>query len=170
MTQQTKWTSRKPKRLLLILLFLFLAPGLLAIVFFRHTEWLSLQATNKGTWVKPPQLVVPLQAKQWHLVLWSPSSCHANCLEKLDKLARIRLALGRRWYDVDTILLQPDAQNQPLSDKTVRRVGVSAINIPLKPTIFIANPQGYLILSYPITAPSDDIFHDIKQLIVSHSE
>lgn len=170
MTQQPKLTSRSPKRLLLILLFLFLAPGLLAMVFFRHTEWLSLHTTNKGSWVNPPQFVAPLKAKQWHLVLWYPMSCDANCLEKLDKLARIRLALGRRWYDVDTILLQNDGQNQVLSDKTIRQVEGSAINMPLKPTIFIANPQGYLVLTYAVTAPSDDIYHDIKQLIVSHSE
>ena len=31
--------------------------------------------------------------------------------------------------------------------------------------IFIANPQGFLVLSYAVTAESEDIYHDLKQLL-----
>ncbi len=163
----------------LLLVFLFAAPGLSAYFLYFHPQWLSATTTNKGELLKPPVLLPELSTKpQWQLVLWSPDVCDTSCIAQLDKLARIRLALGRRLYDVDLCLLQgPEAK--PLSASlanTMQQPGMSMVRLSAdasqklstshrQPELFIANPEHYLVLAYPLTAEADDLFHDIKRLL-----
>ena len=97
----------------------------------------------------------------------------------MDKLARVRLALGRRLYEVDLSLLQgADAgpTNAGSATNTLQEPGVSMVRLSnnesvrlsglyKNPTLFIANPEHYLVLVYPVTAKADDLFHDIKLLL-----
>lgn len=165
---------------LLLLVFLFATPGLSAYFLYFHPSWLSAATTNKGQFIKPPILLETLGASvKWRLILWSPESCETTCMEQLDKLKRVRLALGRRLYDVDlNLLLGPNAG--PLSEpvaKMLHEPGMSVITLTvgeamhLSPRyphseLFIANPEHYLVLAYPLTAEPDDLFHDIKLLLL----
>lgn len=164
----------------LILVILFAAPGLAAYYFYHHPEWLGGAKINRGQLLTPPFLLKSSQSEseKWQLVLWSPLSCERDCKIQLDKLARIRLTLGRRLYDVEVkLLLGHEAAR--LSDDTVAALNDQAIvlsrlnrdtrqfvpQLPSQPKLYIANPTGYMILAYPANAQPDDIHHDLKRLL-----
>ncbi len=144
----------KQRFIILILAILFAAPGLLALVLFKHPQWLSLSTTNQGELLQPPVRLAKFAKKHWHLVLWYPAECGQTCRALQDKLAAIRLALGRNFYEVNVDVLSV-AEPSPLLTK--------------QPRLFIADRDSYFVLSYPTTATSDAIFHDIKQLLARES-
>lgn len=170
----------KSKNIVLFLLIMvFIAPGLAAIVFYKHPQWLGSGSTNKGTLLSPAVLLPAMQSKaKWGLVLWSPKGCHRTCRQQLDKLGRMRLALGRRLYEVDQWLLTDDS-SRPLSNKMIKRLheqDIHWLRIPANtldkpalltntPQVFITNPDSFLVMSYDLNARSADIFYDIKQLL-----
>ena len=172
-------TTRRHYVTLLLLVFLFATPGLSAYFLYFHPQWLSTTTTNKGEFLNPPVLLLALATdSKWRLVLWSPETCEKTCLEQWDKLARIRLALGRRLYDVDlSLVLGAEAGALPVTlSKALPAPGMSVITLPARESqqltvlhphaeLFIANPDHYLVLAYPVTAEPDDLFHDIKLLL-----
>lgn len=162
---------------LFILILLFSTPGLLAYLFFHHPEWLGAARTNKGVLLQPPAQFPSLsEKKKWHLILWQPKGCQQQCLQHLDKLARIRLALGRRSYQVQTLLVL-NKQAEPLDQTVMNTIKENDIHIvhlsqndkpsvfSTNPQVFIGNPNDFLILSYLDKAKPDDIYHDLKKLL-----
>lgn len=179
-----KTVSRK--YLILVLLGLvFAAPGISAYFFYTHPQWLGEATTNKGLFLDPPVLLTslshqtvvgPSTGPKWQLILWSPAACEKTCLEQLDKLARIRLALGRRLYDVVPNLLLgakapplPESLKKVLQEQDIHVVQLSgdekAPGLKDQLEIFIANPDNFLVLAYQPTVQPGDVFHDIKQLL-----
>ena len=115
---------------------------------------------------------------KWQLVLWSPNACKTRCIKQMDKLVRIRLALGRHLYEVVPRLLLSANAPQPSKDVMnalrdqgvqVQRLSMNArAHLPVlqnRLEIFIANPDNYLVLTYQSTVKPDDVFYDIKQLL-----
>lgn len=161
---------------LLLLALLFMAPGIVAYFFYQHPQWLQAASTNKGTLLNPPVRLLrdAIDATKWQLILWNPSSCEDRCVAELDKLARIRLALGRHLYEVQLRLLL-DKQAPSLSLATKALLDEQGIQVstgaskamPDRPQIFIANPEGYLVLSFQLGTKPNDVFHDIKQLLTT---
>ena len=119
---------------MLLLATVFLAPGLAAYIFYQHTDWLAAAKTNKGELLNPPiPLSVLNQEPKWKFVLWNPGVCETTCQEELDKLARVRLALGRRLYQVQIdFLVNTDASSQLSSALTerLREADINLIPIP----------------------------------------
>lgn len=178
-------TAKRNYLILALLGLVFAAPGISAYFFYTHPHWLGQATTNKGLFLDPPVLlsslgqhtvVGPTAGPKWQLILWSPSACETSCLQQLDKLARIRLALGRKLYDVVPNLLLghdapslPDALKKTLQEQDIQVVRMVAdAKIPVLKDhieIFIANPDNFLVLAYQPMAKPGDIFHDIKQLL-----
>ncbi len=175
-------SNRRPYIVLVFLVLLFAMPGIAAYFFYHHPHWLSTASTNKGAFVNPPILVHSLEDNtKWRLILWHPQACDNDCMDQLNRLARIRLALGRRLYDVNVCLLTQNAallsasQQAVLKDADIKIVPLESddINIDANnptsltntPMLYIANPDKYLVLAYTTTAPADDMFHDIKLLL-----
>lgn len=165
--------------ILLLLVFLFIAPGIAAYLYYQHPQWLGATPTNKGVLLTPPALFKPLSSQsKWCLVLWDPNPCDTACLAQLDQLARIRLALGRRLYKIELWLIRPN-HTKPLSKSQSHFFEEQDIHVlqlskddrhhfPIlknKVQIFIENPSHYLILAYTPDARSEDIYHDIKKLL-----
>ncbi len=173
-------TKHRHAVMLLLLVCLFAAPGITAYFIFYHPQWLSPATTNKGQLLNPPVLLSELgHDSRWHLLLWTPVVCDKDCVAQMDKLARIRLALGRRLYNVDLGLLSGANENpvpgafasafreqkvevMTLSSDESKRWALSHKN----PELFIADPDNYLVLAYPVTAQPDDLYHDIKHLLM----
>lgn len=165
--------------ILFILLVCFAAPGFFAYLFFKHPNWLGDTTTNHGELLKPPVLLSELgNARKWRLVYLSPDACDTMCLDNLDKLSRIRLALGRHFYDVDLYLVLENkhgnlslALQNILKEKNIHVIQLSDNFKPDSPlfkpqaSIFIANPTDYLVLKYQLTDEPDSIYQDIKQLL-----
>ena len=166
--------STQHRLILVALMVLFIAPGLCAYFAYQHAGWFRSNTINKGQLLDPPVLVSAMKAR-WHLVVWSPSSCGPICRKQLDTILRIRVALGRRLYDVDLLLLLgPDAPSMSTKDKSMyAQQGVQVVKADElmarhpTPAFFIANPDHYLVLTYPFTTKPDDIFHDMKHLLGS---
>lgn len=166
---------------LLLLACVFFAPGLAALYFFKHPQWVSGHTTNKGQLIEPPLPAPSLveSSRKWHLVLWSPNECGETCISAVDKLTRIRLALGRRYYEVDQVLL--GVSDHPLDkqlEKTLHSHHMNAVSLSDNEKkallayshdmgIFIANPEGFLVLAYAATVQSDDVYSDLKQLLTT---
>lgn len=166
------------------LLFLFLglvfaAPGIAAYWFYTHDTWLTQSTTNQGTLLNPPlQLPLPLTPKKWHVVLWAGDGCDRACIAALDKIARVRLALGRRLYEVIPTLLL-DATAPSLSPDLLSTLQAQEIQVlrwsestpwPLldkNSPLVLADPAYRAILIYPLSTPPDALFHDLKQLLRS---
>ena len=174
-------TVRRNYIVLILLGLVFAAPGISAYLFYTHRTWLSAAPTNKGMLLNPPVLLASLgdtHSRKWRLILWNAGPCEKKCIQQLDKLARVRLALGRRLYDVVPLLLL-SAETPPISESLSHALQEQDIQVARLPvdfkqgvlisnphrTIFIANPDHYLVLSYRSSVKPDDVFHDMKQLL-----
>jgi hypothetical protein len=167
--------------ILILLAIVFVCPGIAAYLFFNHPQWLSSAAINKGKLINPPEILASFNSKpKWRLILWQPTGCDKRCYHHLDRLGRIRLSLGRRLYEVEEWLVMPYQSNGLPEDfrKNLSNYDIHLLLLPddrrqqqhlltTKAQIFIANPNGYLVLSYELTAKPDHIFHDLYQLLTS---
>ena len=167
---------------LLLLAFVFAAPGIAAYIVFQHPHWLGSQTTNKGTLLNPPALLSGLdQGKaHWGLLLWQAGDCDDVCQQQVDKLARIRLALGRRLYDVNQWLILPEtasplpaAWQKAIAEQNIQVLRLSAEQQQSlgswreRSQVFIADKDNYLILAFALSQPPADIFHDLNYLVKS---
>lgn len=191
--------SVKRRYILSILFILFAAPGLFAYFFYKNPQWLSSNTTNQGLLLRQPLKVERLLypkvkihsqqetiAPQWQLFLWSPDGCEKNCMQKIDQLTRVRLALGRHLYAVAVHLCMP-SEAESLSDtylKILRDHDVHVTTLSSRETasiqrglnfkphqsqIFIANPEAFIVLAYPVQVNLAAIFHDLKHLVTQKS-
>jgi hypothetical protein len=163
----------------IILVLLFAAPGLAAIFFFQHPEWLSEAKINRGALLNPPILLEKNKSDdKWVLLYWSPSDCDETCMKHLDKLARIRLALGRRLYNVDAKLLlgksarpvsaafKSRLKDQDIKVETFTETEEILVSkLPNQSSIYIENPKGFLVMTYPSDVIPKDIHHDLKRFL-----
>ena len=96
----------------------------------------------------------------------------------LDKMARIRLALGRRLYNVESYLFMPQSVKGLTEEQEVivQDVNISVLKFAAdgedyqrifnkKRAFFIISPENYVILSFAADTPSEDIFADLKKLV-----
>ena len=164
---------------LILLALLFAAPGVTAYFYYQNPAWLSKATTNKGQLLRPPLLFAKEfdNKQKWRLMFWYPGDCDKTCLQVLDKLARTRLALGRRLYEVDECLLQHEGSSQLknlrpyLQEQAIKVLAISQKTFEAfpffgkTPKIVIANPEGYLVMSFKKEALPKDIYHDLKQLL-----
>jgi hypothetical protein len=165
--------------ILLLLAIMFSAPGISAYLFYQHPTWLGSSKVNKGILLSPPIALKSLDGlSKWRIVFWIPTVCKKTCLKQLDLLARVRLALGRKLYQVDQWLILGDDESQRMKqikpllkerDFHVARLTsddlVKLNAISPEATIFIVNPDNYLILSYQSPLKPDDIYKDLKLLL-----
>ena len=148
-----------PKSWILILLFiLFMAPTVLGIVLYQHPRWLPQKTTNQGRFLTPAvNLPIRLNKATWYLVFWSPTRCESTCQAQLAQLARVRLALGRQYYQVHLALMLPkdyasaalrSALNESIELTLVEPTEQQALAAFPQATVFIADPQHAAILEY----------------------
>lgn len=167
--------------ILLVLVIMFAAPGIAAYMFYQHPSWLGATRVNKGTLLHPPLILDVLKGKpKWRIIYWSPGPCDKACLAQLDVLARLRLALGRKLYQVDQWLILGD-RAPALSEQSESRLKeidfqwtrLTASEVKAKGTIlsdakvFLADPGNYLILSYSSQVDPGDVYKDLKLLLNS---
>ncbi|MCL9683284.1 hypothetical protein [Legionella maioricensis] len=165
--------------ILLLLATMFAAPGIAAYLFYQHPNWVSSTKTNKGTLLNPAVALDSLNNQsKWQIIFWSPGPCKKTCLKQLDTLARVRLALGRKLYQVDQQLILGDDRSsitEKIKSELKERdfhMGQLSVNDKIKlnaitadTKIFIANPDKFLILSYQSQVNPDDIYKDLKLLL-----
>ncbi len=164
---------------LFLLVAVFAAPGIAAYLFYQHPSWLGSAKVNKGTLLNPPVRVNALNgSSKWHIVFWTPNACDATCLKELDTLARVRLALGRKLYQVEQWLILGDKAPllSPEAQAMLKELDFHVVQLPTaevnaqeilfsEAKVFLADPNNYLILSYASSANPDDVYKDLKLLL-----
>ena len=164
---------------LALLVFIFILPGCLALMFYQHPQWLGSRTANHGQLISPFVKLDGLSSpKYWHLLLVTDKACDKQCLTTLDKLARVRLALGRLSREVDLRLMVSKADMLP--NKAIRAqmkdmAMAAQVLLPIDQQrlternfiagLFIVDPRGYMVLSYPIDTKQKPIYQDLKHLI-----
>ncbi len=163
----------------LLLIILFFMPGVVAYLFYTHPSWLSATRTNKGELLTQPVALTSIDGEgKWRIIFWSPKACNELCVQQLDTLARVRLALGRKLYDVEQIVALPataaalpaavtdDLIKKDFKINTLSSADDEAIQ-PLANTtpIFLMSPDNYLVLRYKAGVNPDDIYKDLKTLL-----
>ena len=164
--------------ILALLISVFAAPGLAAYLFYTNPSWLGGARTNKGELLKPPIELTSVAGKtKWRLIYWSPEACEQHCFSQLDMLARVRLALGRKLYQVDQELLL--GGDRPLTSAAEQELKIHDFiashvstqdeqqlkNWVAESQIFIMDPDNYLVLSYKSGVNPDDVYKDLKLLL-----
>lgn len=166
---------------LLALLGIFFAPGVAAYLVFQHPEWISSSKINKGALLSPAlALNIGNKNNKWQLAFWSPEPCEVECLKSMDKLARIRLALGRKLYSLDQWLFLgghasplPETTQSLFNENDIHYRVLSAKEthklegIDPKYRLFIVSPDQYLVLAYPKDVNPEDVYNDLKILLKS---
>jgi hypothetical protein len=164
---------------ILLLIAMFAAPGVAAYLFYQHPHWLGTSRTNKGVLLTPAVALDSLNSQsKWSLVLVKKQACRKNCLQQLDLLARVRLALGRKFYQVDERLILGDKALllKKKQAAKIKKLGVQTTvltaaemahlaKLPKNMAVFIVNPDNYFVLAYPAKANPDDVYNDLKLLM-----
>lgn len=164
---------------LLLLALLFAAPGIAALFFYQHPDWLGASKVNKGLLLTPPLVVNDFDKQtKWRIVLLSPEGCDKTCMQHVNLLGRVRLALGRKLYQVDEwLLLGDNALPMPeefesllkKQDVHVKQLSAAemakAASLHTAGTIFIVNPDNFYILGYSTEVNPNDVYNDLKLLL-----
>lgn len=156
-----------------MLLILFAAPGILAYIVYQHPNWVSGR-TNRGQFLASPAILhSSYQSHKWQIVYWNPQSCDPACRQRIDDLAKLRLALGRRLYYVDLVFahsqkgvseeLQTLLHNIEGHEARIQKQDETLLG--QQPAIYLVNPQHYVILAYSTEQSNQDIFHDLQKLV-----
>lgn len=167
---------KRPYVIIGVLFLLFTAPGITAYLFYTHPVWLKT-TTNHGKLLPQPNMLAVLEpSAKWQLLYWHPGFCDKLCSKRMNDLARIRLALGRKVRQIDIALLL--SKNDAIVSDELRtqlttedsQIGIvdaesDRILLGHNPAIYIANPQHSLILAYDENQSLDDIFQDLKHLV-----
>ncbi|MDQ5884493.1 MAG: hypothetical protein QG556_833 [Pseudomonadota bacterium] len=169
----------KKYRSVIILVVLFFLPiGSAFYIFSQPMLLRKLSTTNYGQWA--PQLDWQLnkpKARPWQLVLWQNGPCEQQCMQQLDQLARIRLAMGRKVYELSLVLLVPEGmqltkqQTDQLKDNNIdyqylprEKVPTWNKNFQVKPVVLFS-PEHLSILMYPKDLEPKKMYHDLQVLI-----
>lgn len=167
------------KYYLLSLIILFATPGIAAYFLYQHPSWLGSATINKGTLLHPPISLNALDRNtKWRIIYWSPGVCDKGCLQRLEILAKIRLALGRKLYQVDQWLIlgdkAPSLSNEAktfLKEIDFKVAQLSGADASIQdvlfsePKVFLADPGNYLVLSYASQVNPEDVYKDLKLLL-----
>jgi len=110
----------------------------------------------------------------WTL-LYAPQSCNQQCLDMLATLLRVRLATGRHQDELNLLLASPQLEvtlgeeyaaltvvNNNLIHAGLKQAGFSE---GLDQTVFLVDPQGYLMMRYPVGFDPTGIRKDLGRLL-----
>ncbi|MEO8463953.1 MAG: hypothetical protein ABI640_01320 [Gammaproteobacteria bacterium] len=131
-----------------------------------------------STPVELPPAWLPAEsgASRWLLIYARMTPCEQQCAEVLDRLSRVQQALGKDqervqqalWYSGAAPPLPADLKVsvQRLDEDSGRRIAAA-----LGPErisggrVYVADPRGSVILSYPVDVEQKELLRDLKRLL-----
>lgn len=159
-----------------ILLASAVIPVLLAWGLF-FGGWRSEHTTNRGKWVQPMVSAkhwLTGAPKGWSLVWLQQGHCDQVCLQGIETLGQVRKALGRErmrvrvaWIGVGKASPPPGVLHGQVDPKTFQ---ATLAHYQVHPgQVYIMDPLGYVMLTYPTLPWGKALLHDVKHLLkVSH--
>lgn len=121
---------------------------------------------------------------KWTIISISDSSCTKSCQDNLYKMRQIRKALGQDRYRIERLFLLTDTVNLQSFIKTLNDYEGTVVLInddghsfdnfistfegngkDIKDGIFIVDPLGNYMMSYPVDADATGILKDLTRLL-----
>ena len=133
---------------------LFSAPLALAVL-LHHERWYRAGAGAGGQWMTVSEPLMPASGGHWQVGYRHSSACEQACLQSLHLAQRVILTVGRLGQYVDLSLLQVEEPAASVMPDGIS-VSVSAAYEKLAPeTLYIADPTGLVLLSYPMSGDAE---------------
>lgn len=177
--------QRKPIGLILILL-LFAAPFSAAWL-LNASGWRPVGTRNYGVLIAPPEnlsaarfVLADGQTLKWKDPSWTWTmfalagpNCAANCLARIDELRRVRLTLNQNAYRARVVVVgaSPDAAALAALEPVQIATDADAKLANLRPSapdqvaVAFADPNGLLVLRYPVGYEGTPLSKDLARLI-----
>lgn len=179
------------KKMLLIMAVIFVLPFTLAATL--HILNLKPSGHSYGSLIQPPRALQfpilhdaqgkPFSAQQWHkiwsVVMVDAASCAELCQKQAHMLKQVHTLLNKDAKRVQRILLVPAAANlgtinalQKLTPDLIVLVGADAAAVSFAGNfnvtdggVYLVDPLGNLMMSYPPNLEQKGIFADLKRLL-----
>jgi len=179
-------TKLRGRLTLLAIAAIFVLPiGTAMYMYFGSGGWRPAAQTQRGNLITPPRLLpdtaltaVAPAAKfrdLWSMVVLAGDSCATDCQRALVKIRQIRLSLGPKMTRMQTVFMpvtEAVLNQQQLAQHPKLIVADPAMSASLRALfgdynsgqIFLVDPMGNLMMSYPINAEMADIRKDVGHL------
>ena len=178
-----------PRAQLLLIAGLFVVPVAVAWLVVA-SGWRPGGGTNHGRLLDPPVLTDtgawrgpegapagPVLAGYWSLLVAAPEGCAELCLELLDRLRRVRLALNEDAARVQLLLAVPPGAALPelpaVQALTVPRdqlAGLAADTAGDATGLLVVDFRGYRMMTYPLPLDGEGLLEDLERLLRASSE
>ena len=167
----------KGRRTLILIALLFALPIAGAMYMYYSNTAIPVANTAKGNLIDPPvQLSEDTFRKVWTLLVASGDECDQTCLDSLVSIRQVRLSLGPKMTRMQTVFLPGDSAAvrsemknefpkmivmQPEWSHQTRTEMGSFEN----GEIFLVDPLGNMMMSYPAGTDMGDIRKDVAHLL-----
>lgn len=172
--------TRKP---LIVLFSLFLICALPVVgAYILYYLRPDLPRDNHGTLLKPTIPLadlaeVTLEPKHWWFVYVEPGPCDATCQKDIVTIRQVRLALGVDTRRVNRLLVmthlqpnlfkhieQPDLISLSSPLERISQLASKA-NLPVVEGLYVADPQGRIMMHFGANLEPKPIYKDMKRLL-----
>ena len=184
---------RSGRRQLLLVASIFFVPLAAAVVLYFSSGWRPSVGVQHGELIDPPRplpewtfglpdggtAAAEVLRGRWFLVHPVAGACDQRCLEALAELRQVRLALDKDASRVQRVLLHDghccDA-GSPAAESDLLVLGAAgpeggAFRALFPPAtdgstgIYIVDPHGNLMMSYPATGAARGLLKDLERLL-----
>ena len=176
------WLKGRWQLIALLAIFILPTVGAMVMVF---SDWRPATFTNNGDLVQPPVQLEPGQwqavtgtaptlAGDWLLVMPQVRACNEACLERLDALNRVRIALDRDIERVRLVVLQPRALTDPVIEPAGDILNLSAPASVVEGLAMhdgepiaaqVVDYRGYQVMRYPVPLDAPGLLDDLEKLL-----
>ena len=112
---------------------------------------------------------------RWSLIYARIAACDQQCVEDLGRLRQVQLALGRDVDRVRRVYLYTGPDPQLSDDRLLLRRLDDQLGAPVLALlgedrlragrVYIADPKGNLVVSYPASAEQKELLRDLQRLL-----
>jgi hypothetical protein len=183
---------RPGRRQLVLVASIFLAPLAAAVLLYFSSDWRPA-ADVSGELIEPPvslpaarlvlangeQAPAAVLRERWFLVHLTGNGCDDRCIDLLEELGRVRLALDKDASRVRRVLLHAGAccgADFPLREPDLLLLGAPgpdgrALRASFPPVgngdigIYIVDPHGNLMMGYPPSGSARGLLKDLERLL-----
>lgn len=162
---------------------LMLIVGLLLLPFvigggLYVSGWHPTRTTNHGQLLNPPQTLpddllrstAEMRGK-WIFLLQVQGPCASDCLARLDEMRRIQVALYKNMSRLRRVVLTDQPNDAALAELRVTQSDLLPLSRPAGElsgapgTLFVVDPQGWLVMRYPPGTSAKDMRADLERLL-----